>query len=59
MLLFRTVQQSNHCARDDFRYELKAGQRAAFGRPRPTTYTGTRWRQQDGKRLEQHRQDPD
>jgi membrane protein implicated in regulation of membrane protease activity len=23
-----------------------------------STYTGTRWRQQDGKRLEQHRQDP-
>jgi hypothetical protein len=25
MLAFRTVQQSNHCAREDFLYELKAG----------------------------------
>ena len=24
-----------------------------------STYTGTRWRQKDGKRLEQHHQDPD
>jgi hypothetical protein len=33
----RSVQQSNHCARDDFLYELKAGPRAAAcgGRPRP------------------------
>jgi hypothetical protein len=35
MLAFRTVQQSNHCAREEFLYELKAGQRAASGRPRP------------------------
>ena len=25
MLAFRTVQQSNHCAREEFLYELKAG----------------------------------
>jgi hypothetical protein len=25
MLAFRSVQQHNHCARDDFLYELKAG----------------------------------
>jgi hypothetical protein len=25
MLAFRSVQQSNHCAREDFLYELKAG----------------------------------
>jgi hypothetical protein len=35
MLAIRSVQQSNHCAREDFLYELKAGQRAASGRPRP------------------------
>ena len=43
MLAFRTVQQSNHCAREEFLYELKAGLRAAAsgGRPRPpTTATG-------------------
>jgi hypothetical protein len=34
----RSVQQGNHCAREDFLYELKAGLRAAAcgGRPRPT-----------------------
>jgi hypothetical protein len=25
MLAFRTVQQGNHCAREEFLYELKAG----------------------------------
>jgi hypothetical protein len=25
MLAFRSVQQSNHCAREEFLYELKAG----------------------------------
>jgi hypothetical protein len=39
MLAFRSVQQSNHCAREEFLYELKAGLRAAAcgGRPRPPT----------------------
>jgi hypothetical protein len=35
VLAFRSVQQGNHCAREEFLYELKAGQRAASGRPRP------------------------
>jgi len=37
MLAFRSVQQSNHCAREEFLYELKASLRAAAcgGRPRP------------------------
>jgi hypothetical protein len=37
MLTFRSVQQGNHCAREEFLYELKAGLRAAAcgGRPRP------------------------
>jgi hypothetical protein len=36
MLAFRSVQQGNHCAREEFLYELKAGLRAAAcgGRPR-------------------------
>src|SRR5918994_60996 len=29
MLAFRTVQQSNHCAREEFLYELKAALRAS------------------------------
>jgi hypothetical protein len=33
MLAFRSIQQSNHCARGDFLDELKAGLRAASGRP--------------------------
>jgi hypothetical protein len=32
MLAFRSVQQGNHCVRDDFLYELKAG--PAGGTPR-------------------------
>jgi hypothetical protein len=32
MLAFRSVQQSDHCAREEFLYELKAG--PAGGRPR-------------------------
>jgi hypothetical protein len=39
MLAFRSVQQGNHCVREEFLYELKAGLRAAAcgGRPRPPT----------------------
>jgi len=39
MLAFRSVQQGNHCAREEFLYELKASLRAAAcgGRPRPAT----------------------
>jgi hypothetical protein len=39
MLAFRSVQQGNRCAREEFLYELKAGLRAAAcgGRPRPPT----------------------
>ena len=51
MLAFRTVQQSNHCARDDFLYELKAGpaggrlrrpssRRQRYDSHRPTLITG-------------------
>jgi hypothetical protein len=45
MLAFRTVQQSNHCVREEFLYELKAGLRAAAsgGPPlasRPPSCTG-------------------
>jgi hypothetical protein len=29
MLTFRTVQQSNHCAHEDFLYDLKAGDDSA------------------------------
>ena len=41
MLAFRSVQQSNRCAREEFLYELKAGLRAAASgdRPRPTALT--------------------
>jgi hypothetical protein len=42
MLAFRTVQQSNHCAREQFLYELKAGpaggrlrRPSSAGRPEP------------------------
>jgi hypothetical protein len=40
MLAFRSVQQGNHCAREEFLYELKAALRAAAfgGRPRPRFY---------------------
>jgi hypothetical protein len=38
MLAFRTIQQSNHCARDDFLYELKAG--PAGGRLRRPSSAG-------------------
>jgi hypothetical protein len=36
---FRSVQQGNHCAREDFLYELKAG--LAGGRQRPQNAAGT------------------
>jgi hypothetical protein len=39
MLAFRTVQQSNHCAREDFLYELKAG--PAGGRLRRPSSAGS------------------
>ena len=38
MLAFRTVQQSNHCAREEFLYELKAG--PAGGRLRRPSSAG-------------------
>jgi len=40
MLAFRSVQQGNNCAREEFLYELKAGLRAAAsgGRPRPAAH---------------------
>ena len=39
MLAFRSVQQSNHCAREDFLYELKAG--PAGGRLRRPSSAGS------------------
>jgi hypothetical protein len=33
MLAFRSVQQGNHCVREEFLYELKAGLRAAWRPP--------------------------
>ena len=33
MLAFRTVQQSNHCVREEFLYELKAGPAGRLRRP--------------------------
>ena len=39
MLAFRTVQQSNHCAREEFLYELKAG--PAGGRLRRPSSAGS------------------
>jgi hypothetical protein len=39
MLAFRSVQQSNHCAREEFLYELKAG--PAGGRLRRPSSAGT------------------
>jgi hypothetical protein len=39
MLAFRTVQQSNHCAREEFLYELKAGPAGGL-RPPSTATTG-------------------
>jgi hypothetical protein len=45
MLAFRTVQQSNHCAREDFLYILKAGPagglRPPSGPGNDTTVTGS------------------
>jgi hypothetical protein len=38
MLAFRSVQQSNHCAREEFLYELKAG--PAGGRLRRPSSAG-------------------
>jgi hypothetical protein len=38
MLAFGTVQQSNHCAREEFLYELKAG--PAGGRLRRPSSAG-------------------
>jgi hypothetical protein len=39
MLAFRTVQQSNHRAREEFLYELKAGPAGGL-RPPSTATTG-------------------
>jgi hypothetical protein len=39
MLAFRSVQQSNHCAREEFLYELKAG--PAGGRLRRPSSAGS------------------
>jgi hypothetical protein len=39
MLAFGTVQQSNHCAREEFLYELKAG--PAGGGLRGTSSAGS------------------
>ena len=39
MLAFRTVQQGNHCAREEFLYELKAG--PAGGRLRRPSSAGS------------------
>jgi hypothetical protein len=47
MLAFRSVQQSNHCAREEFLYELKAGpaggrlRRPSSRRQRPDGHRGT------------------
>jgi hypothetical protein len=46
MLACRSVQQSDHCVREEFLYELKAGQRAASGRPRPARLDRTPRNQQ-------------
>ena len=40
MLAFRSVQQSNHCVREEFLYELKAG--PAGGRLRRPPSAGSR-----------------
>jgi len=50
MLAFRSVQQGNHCAREEFLYELKAtivpvrsfstNSRPACGRPPPAAVLG-------------------
>jgi hypothetical protein len=48
MLAFRSVQQGNHCAREEFLYELKAG--PAGGRlRRPSSAGSTRLADQPGR----------
>jgi hypothetical protein len=42
MLAFRSVQQGNHCAREEFLYELKAGQSVTGVPASLTTYARAR-----------------
>jgi hypothetical protein len=46
MLAFRSVQQGNHCAREEFLYELKAGPAGGrLRRPSSAGSTGLRHRE--------------
>ena len=49
MLAFRAFQQSNHCAREEFLYELKAG--PAGGRLRRPSSAGGTIARNRGRRL--------